>query len=346
MTLTTKYGRAALLYEEQAIESSVSSFRYKDTLRAATKIGGLVATGHISYLTASQSLIRAAELSGMQISDANRLVRKGLAKGQQQPRVPNATPRVENRTDVTARCLAVWHAAVNDPQLQSRTGHTTLKIIHAVLARAIQVGHLSVSFSYRQIAEQAGVSLQTVTRHVSNVERYLYVKTGRKFGTENRGSVWQVRHVEPADNALDVGEHFVGESLSAPNDNYWHKKSLRWRIYSLLHIEDGLTARQLAEKTGSHAGSVRKILRQLETDGLATEAYVGWVRTPDATAPESPQDYKALRKERHAREREYWLTVQKPFLLSEKPVRRSYRPKRKTEYVFRTSNQTKQTQIH
>ncbi len=218
--------------------------------------------------------------------------------------------------DARKQVFAWWARACTT--ITGRNGGTALRICAAFAMAAMGAGKVRLDESYREIAERAGVSVGTVAKYLSSKPDYQHMSSLlRPFvsivrrGDRVRGSrsTFQLSGAHPEtsrrlDQRGPEGLFPDARILSDQSADHWHRNANGWRLWCLLDLADGLSAIGLAEITGLHPGTVRRILNRLSDDGLARRLDGLWYRVdPDAACLEelraSVDSPAQLRRERH-----------------------------------------------
>jgi hypothetical protein len=290
---TSRYGRAALQGELAQLEAAPEGHRHHDLFVAALHLGSLVAGGELCEAQAEADLIDAAQLIGLHASEARRQVRNGLRKGKARPRrAPREGLMVVDGNDARLRA-AEGLSEVLAHRWTGRQGND-VRVLAAVYLRAIQVGTLDLSLSYRQLAELAGVGHVTcgrvLQRHDGSWLRITHV--GSRHAADDATTIRLkpgafVKH--PEGDARGSGGALSGCFTSAlhhggpitrPNADPWQRRPNAWRIYlALLAAEGPLAASQL-QALGLSRRAAYGNLAYLEANGLAARTSGGWVAVP------------------------------------------------------------------
>jgi hypothetical protein len=88
-----QYGLKALEYEADIVAASTEGTRNDALNRAAFKLGSLVTAGHLDGQLVIDTLIAAARVSGLPVSEINRVVYRAAREGGETPRVVQLEPR-------------------------------------------------------------------------------------------------------------------------------------------------------------------------------------------------------------------------------------------------------------
>lgn len=314
---TSRYGRAALSSEVAKVEQAPEGFRHMAIFAAACHIGELVAGCEVDQDTAQGFLIDAGRsLTGGRLTDmeVRRQVRQGLERGMRTPRTaPTNGTMLRDRTDAVAAVIE-WWSSVQAAEWKGASAGTTLRILAAFAMLSAKAGKVRFDNSYREVAEAAGVSVGTVAKHKARWLPYVrQVEVGKRWArpTEEKSTrtVWQLvgraNGNSPAPPAGKASGLFpFARTLSDPAHNAWHGRSNDWRVYCLLGEEEVTTA-ALAETTGLHPGTIRRIGARIVALGAAGRTESGWVAIP-ADAEELQHvgdDHATERRKRHGAER-------------------------------------------
>jgi hypothetical protein len=90
-----RYAEKALEYEADEVASAPEGSRNDTLNRAAFRLGSLVTAGHLDGQVMIDTLIAAARVSGLPMSEINHVVYRSAREGGAEPRVVKLSPRVE-----------------------------------------------------------------------------------------------------------------------------------------------------------------------------------------------------------------------------------------------------------
>lgn len=305
----TKYGVGAL---ESALENMAEATeRSHGLFRNSCAMGNLVAGGQLEECFVVGELLRAADARGMNRRLAERTVERGIDRGKRTPRTP-PPPRPYTRTDGRGEVIEWWEA-IGRADWTEPTASSDLRILAGFGLIAMRLGKVRFSASYRQISEEAGVWVGTVhktlKRGLAGVHR---VRSGsRVLGTS---SEWQLtgRHARLGNSSASrYGEGqrlFPGRASSdCPDHAQWDRWPNGWRVYNLLLVDEGQTARSISEIIGRHPATVRRILNRLRDEHLAVCGDEGeWTALFPLEDGVDGSLTRRARERRHRDQRQLW----------------------------------------
>jgi predicted transcriptional regulator len=311
----TRYGRAALNGLSDELEQAPGGHRHQTLYAAALRAGSLVAGGELDELAAQTTLVALGRTVGLTHRDAERQVSRGMAQGALRPAVAGPSPAIWSAGDARATVVEWWNSVMADEQLRTATGATVVRILAGFGLAAMAAGTTRVNESYRELAELSGVGIGTIHRRLPELARFVRrTHRGRRNSTVDRSS-WQLvtgRAERNTQDALPTGYAGVfhpARGLQNPSSPWWQRWSTGWRLFCELDADDGLTAAELATRTGLHVTSVRRNLRRMEQNGWTHRDELGrWRCTPETVETEPEYDgirnHRELRRQRFRTERE------------------------------------------
>ena len=271
-TAGTPYGTAAL---NAALEDMAEApERHPAIYRISAAMGNLLASGELfeeSYV--KSVLLEAAIRRGKSYREAERTIRDGISAGRTTPRTPGSRRTNYNRNDATVATI-MWWEAVGQAAWTERSSANDLRVLAAFGILSLRQGKVRFPASYRQIAEEAGISVSTVH---SSLRRGLkgFVRLVQKGGRfETTSSVWQLilkggakseQGLCPEQATLMFGKR---TPISRPDHDLWSQWPNGWRIYTLL-MHERLTPRQISMILGRPVRSVRRMLNRLRDRQLS-----------------------------------------------------------------------------
>lgn len=293
----TRYGRAALNGLTDELELTAAGHRHRTLYEAALRAGSLTAGGELDELATHATLVAMGRSIGLLHRDAERQVSRGMAQGALSPRTAAPSPAIGSAGDARAVVVDWWNSVLDDEQLRSRTGAVVVRILAGFGLAAMAAGTTKLQQSYRELAELSGVSISTVSRRLPELARFVRrTHRGRRTSTTDRSS-WQLVTGRAIGNTPEApptgyaGVFLNARSLQNPSSPWWHRWSTGWRLYCELDTDDGLTAAELATRTGLHVGSVRRNLARMAQHGWAHRDELGrWCCTPEPAAQEPEYD--------------------------------------------------------
>lgn len=310
--LGCRYSRAALSSEVDRIVSAPTGFRHRTIFAAACHVGELVAGGELDETTAEGFLLHAGQrLTGgdLTVPAVRRAVRRGLDRGKQKPRTAPDGTGLRNRSEAVAEAIE-WWSAVESSEWRGAVAGTTLRILAAFALLAVKAGKVRLQESYREVAEAAGVSAGTISKHRSRWLPWVrQVRVGNRFtGTRTE---WQLFLRESGNTpASPVGRasglFSDARTLRNPAHNLWHRWSNGWRIYCLLSEEEPLGVADLVVATGLHPSTIGRIGARLIFLGVAERNEDGWSATNTVDVEvlhHDGVDHAAQRRRRHQLDR-------------------------------------------
>lgn len=306
----TRYAFGALQGEKQRIENAAKGGRHEALYQAAKSLGRLVAGDELDRAAAERCLRSWGRGIGLPESEVRRTIDDGLRRGALKPRqAPNTPTMVRSATEARLAVVRFW-AAVDAHEWKGAKGATTVKIITAFCMLALGAGRVEVSESTRQIAEAAGVSAATVSKHVGALNPW--VRRSKRGTFAGEASTWRLvvsrgvafGHTPEASWPANAGMYRNATSPSDPSHNIWYQRSAAFVIYRKLNPFEGQTQAGLARALGLHRTTVARNLKDLLNLGLAVRESDGsWVAVMKAIDPNEGYDYGAERRKRHANER-------------------------------------------
>ncbi|MBA2365815.1 MAG: hypothetical protein H0V77_05120 [Actinobacteria bacterium] len=309
-TAGTPYGIAAF---SGALEDLADASERSHTLfRVSARAGNLLGAGELfkeSYI--ETALLNMARTRGMDDLKARRTIERGLERGKSTPRGAPNRPRIYARSDATAAVVAWWES-VNLGEWTARTSATDLRVLAGFNLIARRLGRVRFTASYRQIAEDAGVSVSSVH---SALERGLQgfvhqVRRGSRVEVEHSTEWLLVARTRLTNSsAFRYGEELrvFGKRVSTdqPDHDLWHRWPFGWRVYLLLG-DEGLQARDIAEITGRPPETIRRILCRLRDLQLAVRDDGEWKANPPPKDIIDGGFHRARREKMHKSQRELW----------------------------------------
>lgn len=190
-------------------------------------------------------------------------------------------PAWRDRSEVV-EALADAKAAVDLAQWDGADGHKIRAALGAVMDIALGRGSVEVQISVRQIAEGAGLSKDGVMKKYLPTLQHMGFLTKIKKHQGVAGTTYRINLTAIRSLPLSIypaGREIFGRQLSVGHDAFRHGGGLGKAGHAILEalIESG-TASDVAERTGIPAPTVRRLLRALETGGLATAQAGVWSR--------------------------------------------------------------------
>lgn len=305
---SSRYGRAALASTADELGFTLVGERHHNLFKAAAKMGELVAGRELDEDRTVSTLVDMGRALDLTEADARRTVANGLQRGAQHPRqAPDVARTVANRAEAIAE-VVTWWQAVQAEEWRGARACTTLRILAGFALLAVKAGKLDLAESYREVAEAAGVSVGTVSKHRSGLAPWVSrIEVGDRFeGTRSR---WRIltrafgnRPALPA--GLASGLFPDARTLTDPAEAHWDRWSTGWRLYGLLDTDEAVDAKSLASSTGLHVGTVRRNLVRLEAEGLARcDGDGGWLSVDQGEEPAFDGHKAAARHSRHQHQR-------------------------------------------
>lgn len=302
----TRYSRAALESEVANVMAAPTGRRTVSLFKAACVAGELIGGGEIDRSTAEAALKIVA--GSRDIGDADRQIRRGIARGLQHPRNPNLTGGRNITSKVDARIMIFEWVENLD------ASGTDRRICAAIGSHCWNVGTTTVDLSYREIAEACGMSVSTISAHAGRLGRWVrIVRHGRRFRATNNRTRWRLITRESCaktDQAeghplYGVGGLFEnGTTLRDPAANQWYRWSSGWTLWSLLDLVDAVTVPDLVVLSGYSRRTVYRTLGKLEQFALAEKTETGWLRLDVALDPREDFTIQEFRRRRHRQQRE------------------------------------------
>ena len=322
------YGTAAL---NAALEDLAEApERHHALYKISAAMGNLLASGQLyeeSYV--KTVLLDGALRRGMsgREREAERTIRDGVSAGRTTPRFPVSRAPLYNRNDATVATIMWWEAVEKAPWT-TRSSANDLRVLSAFGILSLRQGKVRFSASYRQIAEEAGISVSTVH---SSLRRGLkgFVRRVQKGGRfETTSSVWQLipkggakseQGLCPEQASLMFGKR---TPISRPDHDLWGQWPNGWRIYTLL-MHERLSARQVSMILGRPVRSVRRMLNRLRDRQLARRGPDGlWTALPPPEGAIDGGFIRARRERMHREQRELWAKT-RSVLIEQKSFRSS-----------------------
>lgn len=293
-TSTTRYGRAALESITDEILGASVGERHHVVFTASLKGGSLVGGNEIDPTEAEATLVRAALERGLERSDAERQVSRGIEKGRLNPRSAPKDGRMVSGSVECREIALAWSQAVTE----SDADPTTKAILLVIGRECIEHGRVETNQSFRQVAELAGVSVSTVHRIAEQVDDWVRViRAGHGPKTCTK---WRLRSRTPK-NAL------VAVPTVDPAENQFHRNKAEWLAFAHLDPAEPTTPEELARIAGRSRRWVANRLRKWVTSGIATVTAAGVVAVAGAGFAVTAVDHRKLRQRRHLADRKDWL---------------------------------------
>jgi hypothetical protein len=288
----------------------------------AADMGSLLAGGQLyeeSYVF--HVLFDAAMLRNMNHSEARRHIRRGILKGREKPRYPTKTAALYSRNDATV-AVVTWWEAVERHEWTGRTSATDLKVLAGIKALSLKIGRIRFSASYREISEEAGVSLSTVCSALRRGLRGFVLQVDKGNRALAQSSEWQlITQNTRLTNSSDLrygqsSRVFVKRvSVLSPDHDDWTRWPNGWRLYNLLS-DEGLSAQEMAADTGLNVETVRRILNRLRDRNLAQRVDGAWTVLPlsEEDLPLEGGFVRNARESRHRDDRLLWANSRSSLL--------------------------------
>jgi predicted ArsR family transcriptional regulator len=198
-------------------------------------------------------------------------------------------PLRDGRASHTAHLNAIATAA-NVSLPWNMRGHSMFATLMACLLIAAEAGTLhGWRASYRQVAERAGLSIQTARRSLHSLRKLGWLRLLRR-GIGTRGSLWRLalptsgvtgEHSNPGAEPPGGVLRLLCPGVSLRHDMF------RWRAMGRSGLGKGslrllillasapLTARTLAERTGISVRAAQRALRRMKASGAVTRGADG-----------------------------------------------------------------------
>lgn len=318
---SSRYGLAALKSTADELGFTLVGERHKNLFAAAAALGELVAGGELDEDRTVSKLVGMGRALDLTESDARRTVSNGLRDGARNPRqAPDVPQSVHNRAEAIAE-VVTWWQAVQAEEWRGARACTTLRILAGFALLAVQAGKLDVAESYREVAEAAGVSVGTVSKHRNDIAPWVRrLEVGDRL--EGTRSTWRIvarafgNSPSPTRTGLASGLFPNARTLTDPVHASWERWSTGWRLFCILDTDEAVDAKSLASAMGLHVGTVRRNLVRLEAEGLARrDGDGGWLSVDQGEEPAFDGHKAAARHSRHQHQRreyrrwraEWWL---------------------------------------
>lgn len=277
-TAGTNYGTAAL---KRAVSNMREAEpRHMGLYKNAADMGSLLASGQLyeeSYVV--HVLFDAGMLRNMNHREARNHIRRGILKGRAKPRYPTRTAALYTRNDATV-AVVTWWEAVERHKWTGRTAATDLKVLAGFKALSLKIGKIRFAASYREISEEAGVSLSTLCSALKRGLGGFVLQADKGNRVLAHSSQWQlITKNVPLTNSSDLryrqsSRVFANRpSVSNPDHDDWTRWPNGWRVHNLLS-DEGLSVQEMAEDTGLKVRTVRRILNRLRDRNFGAAS--GW----------------------------------------------------------------------
>ncbi len=327
------YGEAALQSEVGGLDP-LAGGRTKQLYVAALRMGSLVGGRELRLERAEAMLTFAGRaVLGLASRDVNKTVTKGLRAGMRSPRSAPAFGTIRSRNDAILYWIG-WFEQLDPRDFVGTRGSSLLRLFAGFAITGVTAGRVDIRMSIRQAVEASGLGKTKVTELMKKngeAERSGYLKVvGRRARPGDLDS-WQATTWRPTtkgrfavqDGCLVDGTTSLYRKtpLLSPDPNVFVHKPNAWRLHCLLQPDEEVTVAELVVATGIKADTVRTNLKFLAEHGLAFRidrtTWRGTTNPPDKHAP-APDglDHAALRRERHATERNkyrMWLEVRRAY---------------------------------
>jgi hypothetical protein len=310
---SSHYGRAALANALDAIETAPAGIsRHKTLYRVSAGLGNLIAGGELldEEIVYHRLTAKGYEVLGPERArEVERTVRDGIDRGKTTPRKAPDKRKLQSAAEARGAAIEWWDRA------QTINCHTCRRILGGgFFQAALGAGKLTLSETYRQLAERAGVSASTVCAHRKHWRAFVRRVSKANRWQKNSSSVWQLGVYPTGRNARALTNTPVGECLPhkrqcslmhARSDaarDLWHRWSGGWSLYALLEGSDEpLRASEIAGLLGVNPSTARRGLRRLEANDMAERGPNGW----HSLRPETDEGWyhRNQRKQRHRDER-------------------------------------------
>lgn len=251
--------------------------------------------------------------------EVERAIAAGWAKGLTQPRsAPGGWQMLRDHVD-TIEAICDWWAAAAAQPAPDRRWATTLKILAALALEAVAGRCTYVSVSHRQLAETAGVSAGTITKHLDALAPWASVGEAGDPAT-GLASRWRLLVGRASGNIPALAGEVAPQVFPSahpmliPSHNLWHRWSGGWAVMlTLADQPEPVSAAALADQIGRSIRSMPRILAKLQALGLIRSTSAGWISLLDHVSDQDAQelhdngiDYQAARRARHRAERALW----------------------------------------
>jgi len=281
--------------------------------RVSARAGNLLGARELfeeSYVISA--LLEVATTRGMDKRKAERTISRGMDRGRTTPRGAPDRPRLYNRADAVV-ATTVWWESVQRGPWTGRSAANDLRVLAGFRTIALRRGRIRFTASYRQIAEESGVVVGTVTKAVKRgLNGYVHrVKRGSRL--QGTSTEWQLVTKQHAfwKQGLSPGTESnmfpnAPRSLGLPDHDEWYRWPNGWRVYTSLSFDEGLTVSDIATITGRPPETIRRILNKLRDKHLAIRVDGEWRAL---SRPENVFDgpfVRPAREERHKRDRILW----------------------------------------
>ena len=281
------------------------------------RVGRLIGAGLLLHSEAESRLIAAGDHLGLPKNAVYRQVRRGLAKGCENPRVPLQRIDLENAGQARLAIVEWWQAIADDPAAtEGRRGPQRLRLLQALYDIAMRAGTSTLHESYRELAEKAGVAHATICKYVraGELDRWVAITAGGGLAHEGTRSTWTLRlaivnrpdAVSASSGivaALDETARSERREHAARHVDAWQGWVGGWLVYNAL-TDEAQTVSELAAITRRCAGSVRRNLHRLQKLGLVQHCEDGWKALAVVDVPIVTTHCQTARLRRHAEDRE------------------------------------------
>lgn len=310
-TAGTAYGIAA--FNGVLEDLREASERSHTLFRVSARSGNLLGARELfeeSYVVSA--LLNMARTRGMEVRKALRTIERGLERGKSTPRGAPNRPRLYNRSDAMASVVEWWES-VNQGEWTARTSANDLRVLAGFRAIALRRGRIRFTASHRQIAEESGVVVGTVTKAVKRgLNGYVHrVKRGSRL--QGTSTEWKLITKQHAfwKQGLSPGTESnmfpnAPRSLGLPDHDEWYRWPNGWRVYTSLSFDEGLTVSDIVSITGRPPETIRRVLNKLRDKHLAIRVDGEWRAL---SRPENVFDgpfVRPAREERHKQDRMLW----------------------------------------
>jgi DNA-binding MarR family transcriptional regulator len=241
----------------------------------------------------------------LEASDAGASLRKrhGQSADAWFDRTWDAAVRAPRRTGVECvdECVDdAWAAFLAEPRAGVQ-GSSDTAVFAAACELAKRAGSAQASMAVRELAVWSGKDPKTVRRALARLEcdGWLVKIADARL---DAAAVWEVARVDPPRSLEHGGRVGGGGTVRAEAgcDAVRELGTGAWRVLEVLHT-GACRAGELAERTGLHPGSIRRILAKLEAEGLVTVTSGVWAASGKPVADAGMGVWAGWRERREAR---------------------------------------------
>lgn len=325
--MSKRYAQTVLDREIAKILDTTRYNRFKVLWHASVRMGEIHADGALDSTDVQEKLIGAALARGWRSSEAHRIVRRGFGRGSDQPRPAGGSTPDQSRNTRRLVIHAWFEDVFSRPEQFSSLD---LKVLTVIYRKSIETCKFKVNYSVRQLAEEAGCSVASVTRVARRLHgRVLYVQPAQLRGGP-RSTLWSLNlaYSHPdvmakpslSERAFDkyhdenplvgAGSLGVGKAMPEalrPDSDLWSGRHSAWLIFSKLwDAEEHVPAKLVAQATGKSLATVYRQLSFLMAEEIVVQVDGAYLVSRDAIEEQLAYEKKLTKQQIHNFQRAAW----------------------------------------